>query len=119
MGKLPTTHLRRRPRRLNRAAFLFLLVAVLSVGIAKLSEPLTTLRRQQRHLASLDLRQSALLKDNHRLHQHQRSLATEAGQQQAARQKGYLRNGERRVVFMRQPASAQPKQPLPPSPSPR
>ena len=102
---------RRRPRRLNRSLFVSLIVLVIFVGFAKLSRPLAALRHQQQALARLNLNKTALLRDNASLHRHQRHLATEAGQEQAAREKGYLRAGDRRLVFTREDAQ-KPRRPV-------
>jgi len=104
---------RRRALRLNRSVFFSLLGVVLLLGLLKLSTPFATLRRQQRQLACLRLERAALLQEQNRLQQHQRHLATEAGQEQAARQKGYLRAGERRIVFVREHTRERTAQPDP------
>jgi len=84
---------------LNRSVFLALLAAVLVMGIAKLSGPLATVRQQQDDLARLRQRKQALLAERRLLEAEKRRLATEEGQEWAARRRGYVRPGERRLVF--------------------
>jgi len=89
----------RRSLRLNRAVFLTLVAAVLAIGVANLSRPLATIRSQNQQLAQLRQRQRALLEQRRLLEAEKRRLATEEGQEWAARRRGYLRQGERRLVF--------------------
>ena len=89
----------RRTLRLNRAVFLTLVVAVLVIGAANLSRPLATIRSQQQQLAQLRQTQRALLEEHRLLEAEKRHLATEDGQEREARRRGYLRSGERRLVF--------------------
>jgi cell division protein FtsB len=89
----------RRTLRLNRAVFLALAAAVLTIGLASLSAPLSTLRSQQQDLAGLRQRRRALLEQRDLLEAEKRRLATENGQEWAARRRGYVRHGERRLVF--------------------
>ena len=110
---------RRRPLRLSLPLFISLLASVLLIGSLKLSRPLAAIRRQQRQLASLQLKKSALDREHQRLKREQRFLATEAGQEQLIRQKGYLRPGERRIIFLQAPTpklSPQPQANEAPSP---
>jgi cell division protein FtsB len=89
----------RRPLRLNRAVFLALAAAILTIGLANLSGPLTTRRSQERDLEGLRQRRQALLEQRELLEAEKRHLATENGQEWAARRRGYVRQGERRLVF--------------------
>jgi cell division protein FtsB len=89
----------RRGLRLNRTVFLALAAAVLAIGVANLSRPLATIRSQNQQLTQLRQRQRALLEQRRLLEAEKRRLATEEGQEWAARRRGYLRPGERRLVF--------------------
>ena len=89
----------RRALRLNRAVFLALAAAVLTIGLASLSGPLSTLRSQEQDLAGLRQRRQALLEQRDLLEAERRRLATESGQEWAARRRGYVRQGERRLLF--------------------
>ena len=90
----------RRKLRVNRTAFLALVGLVLVVGAAELSGPLGTLRKQRAELARLQEAKETLLAEYGRLASDKRYLATEAGQEQVARERGYLREGERRLRFV-------------------
>ena len=89
----------RRTLRLNRAVFLALAVAILTIGLASLSGPLSTRRSQEQDLAGLRQRRQALLEQRDLLEAEKRRVATENGQEWAARRRGYVRQGERRLVF--------------------
>ncbi len=89
----------RRGVRLNRGVFLALVLAVLGVGVAKLSGPLGTIREQQEQMARLGQMKQALLVQRGALMEEKRRLATDEGQEWAARRRGYIRQGERRLVF--------------------
>ncbi len=89
----------RRTLRLNRAVFLALAAAILTVGLVNLSGPLSARRSQERDLAELRQRRQALLEQRDLLGAEKRRGATESGQEWAARRRGYVRQGERRLVF--------------------
>ncbi|MCJ7821666.1 MAG: hypothetical protein MUQ26_01045 [Armatimonadetes bacterium] len=89
----------RRPLRLNRAVFFALAAAILTIGLASLSGPLSTRRSQERDLEALRQRRQALLEQHDLLEAEKGRVATENGQEWAARRRGYVRQGERRLVF--------------------
>lgn len=90
----------RRALRLNLAAFILLLGGLLAVGLAELSGPLMTKREQGRELERLRRTKQALLVERGRLQGEKRYLASEAGQEWAARRRGYVRPGERLLVVV-------------------
>jgi hypothetical protein len=90
----------RRALRLNLAAFILLLGGLLAVGLAELSGPLMTTREQGRELERLRRTKQALLVGRGRLQGEKRYLASEAGQEWAARRRGYVRPGERLLVVV-------------------
>ena len=92
--------------RLNRTVFLLLVGTAAAVGVAKLSAPLKTAWNQQQDLARLREERAALATERTRLQALKRHLASDEGQEQAARRAGYLRPGERRLVFVRDPEEA-------------
>jgi len=101
-GERPKTRsrgLRLNRLRLNRGVFVCLIGAMLALGIVKLYPPLATVRDQQERLARLRQRRQVLLAELRVLEAEQRHLATEQGQEWAARRRGYVRPGERRLVF--------------------
>ncbi len=90
----------RRSRRLNWSLFYLLLAAVLAVTLVKISRPLRVIAGQHRELARLQAEKARLTAEMARLEEYQRSLATDRGLERAARREGYVRPGERRLVFV-------------------
>lgn|GEM_PF-3588812 len=90
----------RRALRLNVAAFILLLGGLLAVGLAELSGPLMTTRGQGRELERLCRTKQALQVERGHLQGEKRYLASEAGQEWAARRRGYVRAGERLLVVV-------------------
>jgi hypothetical protein len=72
--------------------------------LIKLSRPLATIQRQHDELARLRTQKAELEVEKARLEVYQRHLATDHGIERAARREGYLRPGERRLVFVREDA---------------
>jgi len=95
----PRREKRRRSLRLHRSVFLALVAVVLAVGLSELYGPLSTIRRQHDDLARLRQEERTLLADRRLLEAEKQRLVTEEGQQSAARRRGYVRPGERRLVF--------------------
>ena len=95
---------RRRPR-MSVPAFLLLLALVLVVGMVKLAGPFSAVRREEQNLAGLRLGQRELTAEQGRLLEQKNHLATDEGMEAAARREGYVRPGERRIVFV--PAEAE------------
>ena len=81
-------------------AFWALMGAVVAVGLVRLYGPLTTIREQSVRMAQLRATQAELVGQQAYLESYKRFLATDAGQEAAARRMGYLRPGERRLVFV-------------------
>jgi len=92
---------RGRGLRLDRRAFWLAVAVLVAVGLVKLYGPLATARRQQDDLAALHLRKAGLAAEQKRLEEYKRQLASDAGLENAARREGYVRDGERRLVFIR------------------
>jgi hypothetical protein len=105
--------------------------AVLAVGLVRLYGPLSTIRGQSVRMAQLRATKAGFLAQQTDLEEYKRFLATETGQEAAARRMGYLRPGERRVVFVpakdpqskgsakARPSAAAPHQPKPSEAKPR
>lgn len=95
---------RKRARRsyLKWRVFLALAGLVIVLGFLKLAGPLATIRTQVDRLAQLDMQKASLFAERAELEEQKRRLATEEGQEAAARRQGYLRPGERRLIFVRQ-----------------
>lgn len=99
----------RRGPRVGRRLLVALVGLVLLVGLVKLYGPLAAARRKQEELTRLGLEKATLAAEQERLQSYKRHLASEAGLEGAARREGYVRDGERRLVFIpranREPAS--------------
>ena len=112
---------RGRPR-MRLRVFWALAGAVSVLGLVELYGPLTTMREQSMRTAQLRAAKTALIAQQSDLESQKQFLATEAGQESAARQMGYLRPGERQLVFVpesaRKTTSAKPTQPSPTAPRP-
>lgn len=91
---------RRRRRRLSVSGFLLLLGLVLVAGMVKLAGPFSAVRQGEQNLAGLRYEQRALAEEQARLLEHKNYLATDEGMEAAARREGYVRPGERRIVFV-------------------
>ncbi len=89
-------------RFLKWRVFLALAGLVIIVGFLKLAGPLATIRTQADRLAQLDMQKASLFAERAELEEQKRHLATEDGQEAAARRQGYLRPGERRLIFVRE-----------------
>jgi len=105
--------------RVNRTAFLLAVGVVLAVGGVKLAQPLSVARRQQDELARLRRDKANEQAQQARLERYQRELATDRGLERAARREGYLRTGERRLVFTREAAPPSESRLRSPRPAPR
>ncbi|MFB3881125.1 MAG: septum formation initiator family protein [Armatimonadota bacterium] len=74
--------------------------AICGIGIVWLSGPLGTIREQSARMAQLQAVKASLLSQQQVLEKERRFLATEAGREAVARRVGYVRPGERRLVFV-------------------
>jgi hypothetical protein len=103
---------RRRAPRVHRQVFALLVGLVVLLGLIRVLGPLAMARREQEELTRLNLERATLIAEQKRLESYKRQLASEAGLEAAARREGYLREGERRLVFIPQvkprPASPRP-----------
>lgn len=77
---------------------------VLAIGLVKLCRPFSVIREQSVRTAQLRATRASLLAEGASLEGERVFLATESGREAAARRIGYLRPGERRVVFVPAPA---------------
>jgi len=91
---------RRGRRRMKRRAFWMLAGAVCAIGMLRLWGPLGAIREQSGRMAQLRGMKASLLSQQASLEEEGRFLATEAGREAAARRIGYVRPGERRLVFV-------------------
>jgi len=89
-------------RRIRGRAFLGLVGVLLLVGLIRLWSPLATIRAQGDRIAQLNLKKAALLSEQADLERGKQRLATEEGRKAAARRQGYVKKGERRIVFFRE-----------------
>jgi len=90
----------RRRRRVDRRLYWTVLVLVMVIGAVKLCGPLATNHRQQGELAALRSEKAALAAEHRRLQKHKVRLASNVGMEAAVRAEGYVREGERRLVFI-------------------
>lgn len=81
-------------------AFYVLVSLVLVAAAVKLSQPVGAIRRQQEQLSRLHLEKARLVAEKARLEGYQHELATDRGVERAARREGYIRPGDRRLVFV-------------------
>ena len=93
---------RRGRRRLRGSVFFCLILMVLAIGLAKLYGPLGTIRGQSDTMAQLEMKKAALAFEQGKLTEYKQYAATEEGREAAARRLGYVRPGERRIVFSRE-----------------
>jgi hypothetical protein len=93
-----------RRRRLIVPSRVFLLLVGIALVIAalRLWGPAATARRQQQDLDRLRVDKAALQNENAQLQEYQRKQASEGGRESAARREGYVREGERRLVFVKE-----------------
>ncbi len=112
---------RGRPR-IKVRALVALAGGLLAFGLVWLYRPLHTIREQSLRMAQLRAAKSALAAQESSIESEKRFLATEAGQEEAIRQRGYLRPGERRLVFVPEtaprPKSVKPNSSSPSAPKP-
>lgn len=88
-----------RRRRIRRSVFFGLGGLVLVLGLAHLARPVLQVRTHGDRLAQLRLTKAALEADRAALGEQKAFLATGTGQEITARRQGYLRPGERRLIF--------------------
>jgi len=98
---------RRRRLILHPPVFLLLVGLVLVVAAVKLWGPMSTARRQREALASLHTEKTAQQEEQRQLQEYKRGQASDEGQESAARRDGYVRDGDRRLVFVREKSKKQ------------
>ncbi len=81
-------------------AFWWLIEIVVAIGLVKLYGPLLTIKGQSVRTAQLRATKAEMVIKMGDLEGQRRFLATAAGQEAAVRRAGYLRPGERRLVFV-------------------
>jgi len=106
---------RRHGVRVSSRVFWIAVAVVALAGMVKLYGPVAAARRQQDELSRLRLEKVTLLEEQEGLNAHKRQLACDAGLEATARREGYVRNGERRLVFVKSGDKATP----PGDPAPR
>jgi cell division protein FtsB len=89
-----------RKLRMHRSVFLALLGLVLIIGAAKLCVPWAEGRRQQEELRELRRQKAELKTEQKQLTHYKRLLASDQGLESAARREGYVRQGDRRIIFV-------------------
>ncbi len=100
----PGRRAQRRGRRLrvHLPVFLLLLGVILLVAAIRLWHPFSTARHRQEELARLRAQKAELEARRRELTEYQNNLASDRGQEAVARQEGYVKPGERRLVFVRE-----------------
>jgi hypothetical protein len=93
---------RRRRLIVHPHIFLLLVGAALLVAAFRLWGPAATARRQQQDLDRLRADKVALQAENTELQDYKRKQASEEGRESAARREGYVREGDRRLVFVKE-----------------
>lgn len=91
---------RRGQQRICKRMLWGLCTGVCLLGLAWLAKPLGTIRQQSVSLAELRAREAALLARQQDLERYRRFLSTGKGRETTARRAGYLKQGERRLVFV-------------------
>jgi cell division protein FtsB len=81
-------------------AFWALAAVVLAIGLVRLYRPFGAIGEQSLRIAQLRAAKANLLAQQAGLESERGFLATDAGQEAAARRTGYVRPGERRLVFV-------------------
>ena len=99
------THRSHQRKGLSHRLFLLLVVLTLAIGAVKVAGPLAAIRRQGEELSQLSSEKAEAQARHESLLQEQRWIASDAGLEMIARRSGYLRAGERRIVFV--PPSSQ------------
>jgi hypothetical protein len=85
---------------MGATAFYLLVGALVVVTVVKLAQPLGMIGRQQGELSGLRREKARLSAGKAGLEAYQHGLATDRGVERAARREGYIRKGDRRLVFV-------------------
>lgn len=86
--------------RVEYRVFRAVLGLAILLGLIKLYGPLATSRGQQDELARLRLEKATLVAEQRRLQDYKQKLASDEGFEAVARKLGFVRDGERRLVFI-------------------
>lgn len=117
---MATVEGKRRGRlRVHRPVVYAVVGLVLLLAAAKFWGPLGTARRQADELARLRREKTALEQDRAQLQHLKDQLASDDGVETAARREGYLKSGDRRIVFVKQKEKGRPKQAPPGAAQPK
>jgi hypothetical protein len=98
---------RRGRKRVRGKVFVGLCGGVLLLGLGWLYSPMAAIRQESDQLALLRMKKAALEQEQADLESYKAQAATETGREAEARRQGYLRPGERRIVFFREEAPAE------------
>ncbi len=102
----------RRRLRVHTRVVVLLLGAIVLVGVIRLCHPYALARRQEEEIARLRAQKSALQAEHDQLQAYKHDLASDRGQESTLRRQGYIRPGERPLVFVKQkPPEAKQKPP--------
>ena len=93
---------RRRKLRIHLPVFVALVAVALLLAAINLWHPMAVARRQQENLARLRAERASLNDEHKQLENYKRKLASDEGQEAAARRDGYVREGDRRLVFVKE-----------------
>jgi cell division protein FtsB len=99
----------KRKLRIHLPVFLALIGAAFLLAIIKLWGPMAVARHQQEGLARLRAEKASLKDENKQLEEYKRKLASDEGKEAAARRDGYVREGDRRLVFVKEKEKAKAK----------
>ena len=94
------THRSQQRRAVSHRLFLLLVGLTLAVGAIKMAAPLAATRRQGEELGRLRREKAEVQARHESLLREQRWIASDPGLEMMARRSGYLRAGERRIVFV-------------------
>ncbi len=101
-----TARRRGRKLRVHRHIVYAVVGTVLVVGVVKFWGPLHTARLQSRELARLQHQKEALQEEQALLAEQKNRLASDEGVEAAARREGYVKPGDRRIVFVKDKTKA-------------
>jgi len=99
-----TTVTSKRKLRVHLPVFLALVAVALLLAAINLWGPMATARRQQEELVRLRAEKVGQQEEGRQLRGYKRKLASDEGQESAARRSGYVREGDRRLVFVKEKA---------------
>jgi hypothetical protein len=104
---------RGRKLRIHRHIVLAVVGVAFVVCLAKLWQPMRVARQQSQVLVHLRREKAALAEDHAQLQEYKDKLASDEGVEAAARRNGYLKAGDRRIVFVEGKDKGKAKKPAP------